>query len=130
MTYYVGNEYNLNDLLGEGNPRYFYGLARQDGGADDGTLYFYKIDQLASSASLTLNVAGSPANNFENFEYGIDFFDGRLATDHSRPYPNLAFDQYRWDNKNCYYYIDATGELVVRINQGYVYTASQIISAT
>ena len=130
MTYYVGNEYNLNDLLGEGNPRYFYALARQDGGTQDGQIYFYKIDQLTSSASLVLNVPGTTANNFENFEYGVDYFDGRLATDHSRPYPNLVFDQYRWDNKNCYYYIDSTGELVVRINQPYTYTASQTISAT
>jgi len=125
MTYYVGNEYNLNDLLGDGNPRYLYALARND----DGTLYFYKIDQLSSSASVAINVPGPTSGNFENFEYGVDFFDGRLATDHSRPYPNLVFDQYRWDNKNCYYYLDNTGELVVRINQPYTYTAAQIVSA-
>ena len=121
MTYYVGNEYNLNDLLGEGNPRYFYGLRRTDGGSNDGTLYFNKIDQLSSDETITLNRPGTTANNFENFEYGIDFFDGRLATDHSRPYPNLYFDQYRFDNKNCYYYINANGELVVRINKVYTY---------
>jgi hypothetical protein len=127
MTYYVGNEFSLNDLLGEGNPRYFYGLQR----LDDGTLKFFKVDQLASTASLTINVAGPNTGNFENFEYGVDFFDGRLATDHSRPYPNLVFDQYRWDNKNCYYYLDqSTGQLVVRVNQVYNYTADQIVSAT
>lgn len=130
MTYYVGNEFNLNDLLGEGNPRYFYGLARQDGGADDGDLYFYKIDQLTSSATMVLNNPGASSANFENFEYGVDFFDGRLATDHSRPYANLVYDQYRWDNKDCYYYIDSNGELVVRINQVYTYPALQIISST
>jgi hypothetical protein len=124
MTYYIGNEFNLNDVLGEGNPRFFYGLQR----TEDGTLYFYKIDQLSSTNTLTLNVPGSSANNFENFEYGIDFFDGRLASDHSRPYPNLAFDQYRFDGKNCYYYINANGELVVRINQVYEYSEDQIIS--
>jgi hypothetical protein len=129
MTYYIGNEFNLSDVLGEGNPRYFYGLARQDGGTNDGQLYFYKIDQLTSSASLTLNVPGSSANNFESFEYGVGYFDGRLATDHSRPYPNLVFDQYRWDNKNCYYYIDSAGELVIRVNQAYVYSGAQTISA-
>jgi hypothetical protein len=107
MTYYIGNEYSLNDLLGEGNPRYFYGLQRKD----DGTLSFFKVDQLSSSASIAVNVPGPSANNFENFEYGVDFFDGRLATDHSRPYPNLVFDQYRWDSKNCYYYLDNTGQL-------------------
>jgi len=124
MTYYVGNEYSVNDILGEGNPRYFYGLQR----LDDGTLYFYKVDQIASSAAITVNVPGPSAYNFEDFEYGVDFFDGRLATDHSRPYPNLVFDQYRWDSKNCYYYLDSSGELVVRINQAYTYSASQIVS--
>jgi hypothetical protein len=126
MSYYVGGDVNLNDILGEGNPRYFYGLRRED----DGTLYFTRNDQIGSSTTITLNVAGSNANNFENFEYGVDFFDGRLATDHSRPYPNLYFDQYRWDNKNCFYYIDqASGQLIVRINQAYTYTLLQTISA-
>ena len=74
-------------------------------------------------------MAGNNGNNFENFEYGVDFFDGRLATDHSRPYTNLYFDQYRWDNKNSYYYIDNQGNLVVRINSTYVYTNEQIVSA-
>ena len=124
MTYYVGNEYNLGDLLGEGNPRFFYGLQR----TEDGTLYFYKIDQLRDTDTITLNVPGPNDSNFEQFEYGIDFFDGRLAVDHSRPYPNLVFDQYRWDGKNCYYYINANGELVVRINQVYSYSQDQIIS--
>jgi hypothetical protein len=125
MTFYVGNEYSLNDLLGEGNPRFFYGLRR----LDDGTLFFNKVDQLTSSASIAVNVPGPNSQNFENFEYGVDFFDGRLATDHSRPYPNLYFDQYRWDSKNCYYYIDSQGQLVVRINQSYTYSAAQIVSA-
>ena len=74
-----------------------------------------------------MNVPGPNSGNFEQFEYGIDFFDGRLADDHSRPYPNLYYDQYRWDNKNCYYYLDDTGQLVVRINQAYVYSPEQIV---
>jgi hypothetical protein len=124
MTYYAGGELNLNDLLGEGNPRFFYGLRR----LEDGTLFFSKIDQLKDVDTITLNEPGPNAGNFEQFEYGIDFFDGRLAADHSRPYPNLAFDQYRFDGKNCYYYINANGELVVRINQPYIYDQSQIVS--
>ena len=127
MTYYIGGEINQADILGEGNPRFFYALRRQDGGSDTGNLYFTKIDQLSSTDVITLNEPGSTANNFESFEYGIDFFDGRLASDHSRPYPNLAFDQYRWDGKNCYYYINANGELVVRINQVYTYSGDEII---
>jgi hypothetical protein len=121
---YLG-DVSVADLLGEGNSRFFYGLRRED----DGTLLFTKVDQIASSASISINVAGSNGNNFENFEYGVDFFDGRLATDHSRPYTNLYFDQYRWDNKNSYYYIDSQGNLVVRINSTYTYTNEQIVSA-
>ena len=124
MTYYVGGELSLNDILGEGNPRFFYGLRRDE----SGTLFFSKIDQLRDTATITLNVPGPNGGNFEQFEYGIDFFDGRLAVDHSRPYPNLVFDQYRFDGKNCYYYINANGELVVRINQAYAYSQDQIVS--
>jgi hypothetical protein len=126
MTYYVGQVSSF-ELLGEGNPRFFYALRRQDDGANTGNLYFTKIDQLSSTDTITLNAPGTSDNNFESFEYGIDFFDGRLASDHSRPYPNLAFDQYRWDGKTCYYYINANGELIVRINQVYPYTEDQII---
>jgi hypothetical protein len=124
MTYYIGGELNQSDILGIGNPRFFYGLKR----LDDGTLFFIKIDQLSSTESIELNVPGSNENNYEEFEYGVDFFDGRSAEDHSRPYPNLYFDQYRWDNKNCYYYLDNTGALVVRINQAYTYSPEQIVS--
>jgi hypothetical protein len=46
MTYYIGNEFNSNDILGEGNPRFFYALRRQDEGATTGNLYFTKIDQI------------------------------------------------------------------------------------
>ena len=125
MTYYVGGEIVLNDILGEGNPRFFYGLRRDD----EGMIFFSKIDQLRDTDSvITINVPGPNDANFEQFEYGIDFFDGRLAQDHSRPYPNLVFDQYRFDGKDCYYYINDSGELVVRINKAYVYTQDQIIS--
>ena len=123
MAYSIGTEINLNDSLGEGNARYFLALQR----LDDGTLYFYKVDQVASKTSISVNNPGPNAYNFENFEYGVDFFDGRLATDHSRPYPNLVFDQYRWDSKDCYYYIDTQGNLVVRVNQAYNYSGAQVV---
>jgi len=117
MTYYVGGEISQADLLGA-NARYFYALRR----ADDGTVYFDKIDQLASdNATITINIPGPPEDNFNDFDYNADFFDGRLA-DHTRPHPNLFIDQYRWDNRNCFYYINDNGEFVVRINQAYVYS--------
>jgi hypothetical protein len=123
MTYYIGGEVNQQDLLGAGNPRFFYALRR----TDDGLLFFAKIDQLKDTDTITVNVAGPNDKNYEDFQYGTDYFDGRLEEDHSRPYQNLYWDQYRWDSRNCYYYINENGELVVRINQSYAYSQEQIV---
>lgn len=122
MTYYIGQT-TIADLLGADNPRYFYALRR----TDEGTLYFGKVDQIKDDSQVIVNIAGSNDNNYENFEYGVDFFDGRLEEDHSRPFENLYFDQYRWDSKNCYYYINGNGELVVRINKQYPYEPDQVV---
>jgi hypothetical protein len=124
MTYYVGGEVSQSDLLGAGNPRFFYALRR----TDDGTLYFAKIDQLKDTGAIIVNDPGSYLDDFQEFDYGVDYFDGRSAVDHSRPYPNLHWDQYRWDNKNMYYYLDSQGNFVVRVNQAYTYDPTQIIS--
>ena len=124
MTYYIGGEINQIDILGVNNARFYYALRR----SDDGSLYFTKVDQISGTDTITINIAGPATDNFEDFAFGVDFFDGRLAIDHSRPYPNLYPDQYRWDTKNCYYYINAAGNLVVRINQAYAYDPEQIIS--
>ena len=120
---YVG-QYDASIVLGEGNPRYFYALRR----TDEGTLFFAKIDQLKDTNYIVVNDPGLNENDFEEFEYGVDFFNGRLEADHSRPYSNLHWDQYRWDNKNMYYYIDSQGNFVVRVNQEYTYDPSQIVS--
>jgi hypothetical protein len=115
MTFYVGGENTSVEQLGIDTPRYFYGL-RID---SKGYLYFARVDQLTDqSASTIINNPGETAANFEMFEYGVDFFDGQLP-DHSQPYANLRYQQYRWDTKNMYYYIDSAGELVARINQVY-----------
>jgi len=122
-THYLGQEPNVSELLGEGQPRYFYALRRKN----NGTLFFAKIDQLKDVDTITINAPGASPDDFTEFEYGVDFFDGRLEADHSRPYSNLEWDQYRWDNKNMYYYVNEQGELVVRINQAYVYDPTQIV---
>jgi hypothetical protein len=111
---YIG-DVDFNKVLGD-SKRYFYGLRRSD---PDGTLYFTRIDNVTDSASYTINTPGLAQNDFNEFEYGQDFFDGRLAADHSRPFTNLFFDQYRWDNQNIYYYMNSNGEFVARINQVY-----------
>jgi hypothetical protein len=121
--YYAGSV-SLNDILGQGQSRYFYGLRRDD----DGMVYFGKIDQVTGTGSIIINIEGLTENNFEEFEYGVDFFDGRLELDHTRPFPNLYWDQYRWDNKNISYYISGEGIFVARVNQAYTYPVGSQIS--
>ena len=124
MTYYIGQNNALSEVLGTDNPRYFYAIRRDD----DGLLYFAKIDQLTDLGTITVNNSGLTENDYTDFEYGVDFFDGRLPDDHSRPYDNLQWDQYRWDSKNVYYYINTAGEFIVRINQAYVYPPELIVT--
>ena len=123
-AFYVGGQPGITELLGANQPRYFYALRR----TEDGTLFFAKIDQLKDVDTITINNPGPSRDDFTEFEYGVNFFDGRLEEDHSRPFTNLAWDQYRWDNKNMYYYVNDEGELVVRINQAYNYDPSQIVT--
>ena len=47
---------------------------------------FAKVDQLQDQDTVTINNPGLNENDFKEFEYGVDFFDGRLESDHSRPY--------------------------------------------
>ena len=35
---------------------------------------------------------------------------------HARLYANLKYEQFKWDSINVIYYINAEGELVMRIN--------------
>jgi hypothetical protein len=125
---YVGAVADQN-IQGD-NKRFFYALYRDD----VGNLYYWKVDQYSDNAAYVVNNPGLAPNDFQEFEYGVDFFDGRLATDHSRPYSNLAFDQYRWDSQNINYYINNTqgnannGQFVARINAPYTYPAGSQIS--
>lgn len=123
MTYYVG-AIDVKQILGEGNPRYFLALRR----TDEGELFFAKVDQIKDTDEIIINLPGPAADNFTEFEYGVDFFDGRLEVDHSRPYPNFYWDQYRWDERLVFYYLDENGNLVIRINQAYEYAPEQIVT--
>ncbi len=112
----IGN-WGTESPLGPSEQRYFYAL-RTD---DEGNLYFTRIDQWTSSETVQINSPGDGGEDFEGFEVGIDFFDGKDPDTHERPYANLVYDQYRFDSKTIYYYINAQGELVARINQTYDY---------
>jgi hypothetical protein len=112
-TYYLGT--SPDEALGD-SPRYWYALRRNN----DGELFLLRSDQLKDKDSIELNMPGDPAENFEDFEPGVDYFEG-ISADHEVEYVNLTWTQYRWDNRSTLYYIDSEGRLVQRINQGYTY---------
>jgi hypothetical protein len=112
-NYYLGNQ--PDDVLG-GTPRFFYALRR----GTDGSLYCVRSDQLKDAGSIQINDVGADEDNYTDFEVGVDFFEGR-DVNHNTVFENLRYEQYRWDNRAMFYYIDDEGNLVVRINNGYTY---------
>lgn len=113
-NYYLGTP--PLGYLGD-SPRYFYAMRRNS----DGELYFVRSDQLRdASDDIEINSPGAINDNFEDFEAGVNFFDG-ISADHEEVYDNLKYPQYKWDNRSLFFYIDEQGQLVMRINKGYVY---------
>lgn len=104
-----------SELIGD-QPRYLYALRR----TDDGELYFARVNQLSRNDSFQLNNEGTSEGNYTEFEVGVDFFEGRDVY-HELVFENLNYEQYRWDDKSLYYYIDDDGQLVVRTNTKYQY---------
>lgn len=111
--YYLGT--SPEETLGD-SPRYWYAIRRNE----DGELFLLRSDQLKDKDSVELNIPGDPAENFEDFEPGVDYFDG-IDANHNKPDENLVWTQYRWDNRSMLYYVDSEGRLVQRINQSYAY---------
>jgi hypothetical protein len=107
---------SIHNMIDQTDARYFYGLRR----TDDGELYVAKVDQLTSHDSIAINAEGDPTDNYEDFDQGENFFEGRNVN-HERLYKNLNYEQFRWDNRNISYYIDDSGNLVARINEDYTY---------
>lgn len=107
---------HLEDTLG--STRYFYGLRRTDAGE----LYLGKVDLMSANDTqgLQINKLGDPVENYPNFSRGVDFFEGR-DVEHTKIYNNLNYEQFRWDGRNILYYIDADGQLVLRVNEAYTY---------
>jgi len=112
-NYYLGT--TPSQSLGQ-SPRFLYMLRRNE----DGELFLLRSDQLKDKDSIELNSPGARGENFEDFEAGVDFFEG-IDSDHNFEYENLVWTQYRWDNRNTLYYINSEGQFVQRINQSYSY---------
>jgi len=112
-TYYLGRDPEA--VLGE-STRFFYALRRNQ----DGELFFQRIDLLKDQDVVDINKIGIPDDTFEDFEEGIDFFEG-IDNNHVNQFPNITYPQYRWDDRSIFYYIDEEGRFVQRINRGYDY---------
>ena len=112
-NYYLGRD--PIDTLGQ-SPRYWYALRRNQ----DGELFIVRSDQLTDKDAYEINIPGDPADNFEDFEPGVDFFDG-VDIEHEPEFENMYYPQYRWDDRSIFYYVDSQGQLIQRINQGYTY---------
>lgn len=114
MTNYTGQ--TAQQVYDSVENRFFYGLRR----TDSGELFLAKVDLLKNDDSITINKPGNVEDNYTNFQEGQDFFEGRNVK-HKIIYANLNYEQYRWDNKNLYYYVNNNGELVVRTSGSYAY---------
>jgi|TARA_R110000803_G_scaffold161005_1_gene224820 hypothetical protein len=115
MSNYVG--YSASDYLQNSvTSRFLYGLRR----TDEGELFLGRSDQLSASDDIVMNKPGEASNNFTDFEEGQDYYEGRDVY-HNLVYANLNYEQFRWDNREMYYYVNAEGELVVRLNKAYTY---------
>lgn len=112
-NYYLGQ--SPDDALGD-SPRFLYLLRRNE----DGEVFLYRSDQLKDKDAITLNIPGDPAENFEDFEPGVDYFEG-IDASHNKPKENMIWTQYKWDNRSCLYYVDDDGQFVQRINYTYTY---------
>lgn len=112
-NYYFGT--SPVEQLGD-SPRYFYAMRRNT----DGELFFVRSDQLTDATDVTINEPGSLGETFQDFEAGVDYFDG-IDAEHEILYDNMKYPQYKWDNRSLFFYIDSQGQLVIRINKGYTY---------
>ena len=115
MSYYIGT--GPSDVINSFIKRYYYGIRRND----DGELFLVTSDQLKGGEdALTINELGDAADNFPDFEEGIDFLDGINET-HDIVYKNLRYQQFRWDNRSLLYYVNDEGYLVLRVSEKYSY---------
>ncbi len=113
-NYYLGVD--PQERLGD-TPRFFYGLRRNEAGS----LFLQKIDNLKSNDAVSINYLGDESGNYNDFEVGVDFYEG-LDVNHNEVFENLKYQQYRWDDRAIFYYVDADGNLCARVNSGVTYT--------
>lgn len=107
---YLGQ--NPDQMVAAIQNRFLYGLRR----TEQGELFFGKLDQMDANSSIQINKPGDNSNDYDNFEEGSDLYEGR-DVNHVLVYSNLNYEQYRWQDKNIWYYVNSDGELVASVNK-------------
>lgn len=112
-SYYLGR--SPEEVLGD-SPQFFYGIRRNE----DGELFLVRSNQLQDTDAVEINNPDTIGETFQDFEAGVDFFEG-VDSNHDVVYTGMKYTQYKWDDRSIFYYVDAQGHLVMRINRGYTY---------
>lgn len=107
---YLGQ--NSDQIVASIQNRFLYGLRR----TEHGELFLGKLDQMDANSSIQINKPGDNTNDYDNFEEGSDLYEGR-DVNHTIVYSNLNYEQYRWQDKNIWYYVNSDGELVASVNR-------------
>jgi hypothetical protein len=121
-THILGN-YGADSPFGPRETRYFYALRVND----DGELFFTRVDQWTEDDEIIINAPGFAEDDWEFFENGIDYFEGRDAVTKDKVKKNLYHDQYKFDARSLFYYFDDNGELILRVNKPYNYPQDSIV---
>ena len=95
---YLGQ--NPDQMVAAIQNRFLYGLRR----TEHGELFLGKLDQMDANSSIQINKPGDNTNDYDNFEEGSDLYEGR-DVNHTIVYSNLNYEQYRWQDKNIWYYL-------------------------
>lgn len=114
MSYYIGG--TPESVFGSIDNRFFYAIRRND----DGELFLAKVDQAKPGEIFTLNRGGITSDSFQNFDQGQDFFEGRDVY-HELVYTDLKYEQFKWDNRNLFFYVDSDGYFSIKINENHAY---------
>ena len=51
---------------------------------------------------------------------GEDFLKAEIQQ-HRTVYKNPVYEQYKWDGRNLFYYVNKEGELVLKVNEAQTY---------
>lgn len=107
----------LEENFGSLQNRFFYAIRRNE----DGELFLAKVDQAKKGDSVVVFRGEISADTLQNFEDGQAFFEGRDVF-HELVYPDtLNYEQYKWDDRSVFYYIDDDGYFTIKVNETHTY---------